>query len=226
MATGSTVERGHSGRVLFLAIVAAIGGFLFGFDTAVINGAVDAIEQTFETSSFVTGFVVAVALLGSAVGAWVCRRRSRRVWTHPRDAAVRVAVRYLSDRIGIGVLAMGPRHLAFHWRCRDRGSVRHCPGLHRRGRPGCNAWTPRFVAAAGHRLRYLRGPAVGHAAGALLVVRTKLVPRAAGLALDVHGRGCSGGRAAFRRAHSGIAALPHPMRPATTREPCWAVRPP
>ena len=70
MATGSTVERGHSGRVLFLAIVAAIGGFLFGFDTAVINGAVDAIEQTFGTSSFVTGFVVAVALLGSAVGAW------------------------------------------------------------------------------------------------------------------------------------------------------------
>lgn len=67
MATGSTVERGHSGRVLFLAIVAAIGGFLFGFDTAVINGAVDAIEQTFGTSSFVTGFVVAVALLGSAV---------------------------------------------------------------------------------------------------------------------------------------------------------------
>lgn len=50
MATGSTVERGHSGRVLFLAIVAAIGGFLFGFDTAVINGAVDAIEQTFGTS--------------------------------------------------------------------------------------------------------------------------------------------------------------------------------
>ncbi len=54
MATESQVES-HSGRVLFLAIVAAIGGFLFGFDTAVINGAVDAIEQTFDTSSFVTG---------------------------------------------------------------------------------------------------------------------------------------------------------------------------
>ncbi len=98
MATGSTVERGHSGRVLFLAIVAAIGGFLFGFDTAVINGAVDAIEQTFGTSSFVTGFVVAVALLGSAVR----RRRRQRRAAVPAVRHLRVAVVRLRLPSGTG----------------------------------------------------------------------------------------------------------------------------
>jgi SP family sugar:H+ symporter-like MFS transporter len=59
-----------TGRVVLIALVAAIGGFLFGFDTAVINGAVDAIRHYFQLGAFGTGFTVAVALLGSAVGAW------------------------------------------------------------------------------------------------------------------------------------------------------------
>lgn len=55
---------------LFLATAAAVGGFLFGFDSSVINGAVDAIESDFGLSSFVVGFVVSSALLGCAAGAW------------------------------------------------------------------------------------------------------------------------------------------------------------
>ncbi|MGP4028993.1 sugar porter family MFS transporter [Actinomadura sp. 3N407] len=55
---------------LFLATAAAVGGFLFGFDSSVINGAVDAIEADFGLSSFVVGFVVSSALLGCAAGAW------------------------------------------------------------------------------------------------------------------------------------------------------------
>src|SRR6516164_11214012 len=49
---------------------AAMGGFLFGFDTAVINGAVDAIEVWSGAVSWLLGFSVAGALLGSAIGAW------------------------------------------------------------------------------------------------------------------------------------------------------------
>lgn len=49
---------------------AALGGFLFGFDSSVINGAVDAIQHKFAMSNTLTGFVVASALLGCAVGAW------------------------------------------------------------------------------------------------------------------------------------------------------------
>ena len=56
-------------RAIGLSVAAAVGGFLFGFDSSVINGAVDSIEGTFETSAFLTGFVVAVALLGCAAGA-------------------------------------------------------------------------------------------------------------------------------------------------------------
>lgn len=56
--------------VTLVAIVAAIGGFLFGYDTAVINGAVDAMQDEFNIGSGSIGFVVSSALLGSAVGAW------------------------------------------------------------------------------------------------------------------------------------------------------------
>ena len=58
------------GPVILVAAAAALGGFLFGYDTAVINGTVDAIQDEFEMSSFVLGFVVSSALLGCAVGAW------------------------------------------------------------------------------------------------------------------------------------------------------------
>jgi sugar porter (SP) family MFS transporter len=53
-----------------LAGAAALGGFLFGYDSSVINGAVDAIQDRFELSGFAVGFVVSSALLGCAVGAW------------------------------------------------------------------------------------------------------------------------------------------------------------
>ncbi|MFC3997472.1 sugar porter family MFS transporter [Nocardiopsis sediminis] len=46
-----------------------MGGFLFGYDSAVINGAVDAVQRHFAVGSGVTGLTVAAALLGSAVGA-------------------------------------------------------------------------------------------------------------------------------------------------------------
>jgi SP family sugar:H+ symporter-like MFS transporter len=58
------------GKAILVSAVAAIGGFLFGFDTAVINGAVDAIQHRFGLSASVTGIAVACALVGSAVGAW------------------------------------------------------------------------------------------------------------------------------------------------------------
>ena len=57
-------------RVVLIASAAAMGGFLFGFDTAVINGAVDAVRSGFGLSAVWTGFAVSCALLGSALGAW------------------------------------------------------------------------------------------------------------------------------------------------------------
>src|SRR5262245_1731831 len=53
-----------------LCSVAAIGGFLFGFDSGVINGAVHALSVAFGTQAAGTGFAVASVLLGCAVGAF------------------------------------------------------------------------------------------------------------------------------------------------------------
>jgi len=58
------------GRVIFLSIAAALGGFLFGFDSGVINGTVDALQLAFDSDAAVTGFNVASVLLGSMVGAF------------------------------------------------------------------------------------------------------------------------------------------------------------
>src|SRR4029077_6429856 len=56
--------------VIVLCCVAAIGGFLFGFDSGVINGAVDALAKAFGTQAAGTGFAVASVLLGCAAGAF------------------------------------------------------------------------------------------------------------------------------------------------------------
>jgi sugar porter (SP) family MFS transporter len=60
-----------AGYVILIAAAAAMGGFLFGFDTAVINGAVLALKSEFDASSLGIGLAVSLALLGSAVGAFV-----------------------------------------------------------------------------------------------------------------------------------------------------------
>jgi len=55
--------------VLRSAVVAAIGGLIFGFDTAVISGTTGALEDKFGISGFMLGFTVATALIGTIVGA-------------------------------------------------------------------------------------------------------------------------------------------------------------
>ncbi|MEM9066783.1 MAG: MFS transporter, partial [Planctomycetota bacterium] len=60
--------------ILRCAVVAALGGFLFGFDTAVISGAVDSLETVFELNAWGKGFAVASALIGTVIGSIVVGR--------------------------------------------------------------------------------------------------------------------------------------------------------
>ena len=62
--------RNHS-YILAISAVAALGGFLFGFDSGVINGTVNALNEAFHSSNLGSGFNVASLLLGCAVGAFL-----------------------------------------------------------------------------------------------------------------------------------------------------------
>ena len=54
--------------LLYIVIVAALGGFLFGFDSGVISGCEKAIQAEFGLSAFWHGFIVSVALIGTVIG--------------------------------------------------------------------------------------------------------------------------------------------------------------
>lgn len=56
--------------IVLISVIAAIGGFLFGYDSGVINGTVDGLQQAFNSNSAGTGFSVSSMLLGCAVGAF------------------------------------------------------------------------------------------------------------------------------------------------------------
>ncbi|MFC4504797.1 MULTISPECIES: MFS transporter [Streptomyces] len=66
-------------RITYIAAAASIGGFLFGYDSAVINGALTGIQHRFDVTSSETGTIVASALLGSAFGAAVAGRLADRI---------------------------------------------------------------------------------------------------------------------------------------------------
>lgn len=67
----NNISQPNTSFVILIASSAALGGFLFGFDTAVINGAVAALQKAFSASSGMTGLAVSSALLGSALGAFI-----------------------------------------------------------------------------------------------------------------------------------------------------------
>jgi SP family sugar:H+ symporter-like MFS transporter len=64
--------------IILISIVATIGGFLFGFDSGVINGTIDGLQLAFDSDSVATGFNVASMLLGCAAGAFFAGRLADR----------------------------------------------------------------------------------------------------------------------------------------------------
>jgi MFS transporter, SP family, sugar:H+ symporter len=91
-------------KVVGISIAAAVGGFLFGFDTSVINGAVGALSEEFSLGAGLTGFAVSSALLGCAVGAWFAGTLSNRYGRIP--VMVIAAILFFVSAIGSG-LAFG-----------------------------------------------------------------------------------------------------------------------
>ncbi|MDQ1031197.1 sugar porter (SP) family MFS transporter [Streptomyces umbrinus] len=69
----------HLEHVIFITAAAAMGGFLFGYDSAVINGVVEAIRDRYDIGSAALAQVIAIALIGCAVGAATAGRIADRI---------------------------------------------------------------------------------------------------------------------------------------------------
>src|SRR3954470_24125591 len=94
--------RGSLVTVTRLASTAALGGLLFGYDSAVINGAVSAIGDHYRVGATSLGFTVSSALLGAAVGAIAAGRTAD---CFGRLTAMRVAaVLFLISALGTGLV--------------------------------------------------------------------------------------------------------------------------
>jgi MFS transporter, SP family, xylose:H+ symportor len=93
------------------AAVAALGSFLFGFDTAVISGATDALRQHFSLGSQGLGLTVASALVGTIVGSLAVSAPLER---HGRRPVLLVlAVLYVISALGCGLALNWPSLVAF-----------------------------------------------------------------------------------------------------------------
>ena len=80
--------------------VATLGGFLFGFDSGVINGTVDGLKQAFHSTAAGIGFEVASMLLGCAVGAFFAGRAAD--YKGRRTVLIAAAILFLLSALGAG----------------------------------------------------------------------------------------------------------------------------
>jgi len=112
-------------------IVAALGGLLFGFDTAVISGTTSALTQTYQLSPFLLGVTVFSALLGTVLGAMLAGFPGERFGR--RDSLRVMAVLYLISGLGC----------AFAWNWHALVLFRFIGGL---GVGGSSVLGPMYIA--------------------------------------------------------------------------------
>ncbi len=94
-------SEGSASFIILISVVATIGGFLFGFDSGVINGTVDGLQTAFNSDSVGTGFSVASMLLGCAAGAAAAGRLADRFGR--RAVLIVAAVCFIISAWGSGV---------------------------------------------------------------------------------------------------------------------------
>ena len=89
------------GQVILITAVATIGGFLFGFDSGVINGTQDGLRQAFNSDTVAQGFNVSSMLLGCAVGALFAGRAAEAFGR--RTMLLVAAVFFIVSAFGSGI---------------------------------------------------------------------------------------------------------------------------
>lgn len=96
-----------------IALIAALGGFLFGFDTAVISGTTESLKALFDLSDNQLGFTVASALIGTIVGAMFAGRLTERFGR--RSMLVVMAALYFVSALGCAYAWNWPSFLIFRF---------------------------------------------------------------------------------------------------------------
>ncbi|WP_233841067.1 sugar porter family MFS transporter [Dyella sp. 2HG41-7] len=86
--------------IVQISCVATLGGFLFGFDSGVINGTVEGLKTAFQSNDTQIGFEVASVLLGCALGAFFAGREADR-WGR-RSVLIISSVLFLLSALGAG----------------------------------------------------------------------------------------------------------------------------
>ncbi len=149
-----------TGALIKSTVVAALGGLLFGFDTAVIAGTTAGLTRTFDLTPTSLGVTVAVALIGTVIGALVAGIPGDKYGR--RDSLRVMAILYLISAIGCA--------LAWNWD--SLVTFRFVGGL---GIGGSSVLGPMYIAEvapakwrgqAGRLLPAQRGG--GHSAGLFL----------------------------------------------------------
>ena len=87
--------------LIIATVVAALGGLLFGFDTAVISGTTQLLSSSFDLSAFELGFTVASALIGTIIGALTIGRPADRYGR--RKTLFLLAALYFISALGSGM---------------------------------------------------------------------------------------------------------------------------
>ena len=84
--------------LLRCTLIAALGGFLFGFETAVISGAEKTIQELWSLSDFMLGFTVAASLIGTVIGSMIAGKPAQRYGR--KKVLLVIALMYLVSAIG------------------------------------------------------------------------------------------------------------------------------
>lgn len=99
--------------LLRCSIIAALGGLLFGFDTAVISGTTDHLREVFELQEFGLGFTVASALIGTILGALFAGTPADRLGR--KSTLIWIALVYFVSAVGSAAAWDWYSFLVFRW---------------------------------------------------------------------------------------------------------------
>lgn len=119
--TNKTVDTGlltnsygkATGYVVRISLIAALGGFLFGFETAVISGAEKTIQQLWNLSSGWQGFTVASSLIGTVIGSIIAGVPAQRFGR--KKVLTVIAILYLLSAVGCALTPIWALFISFRF---------------------------------------------------------------------------------------------------------------